>query len=138
MHIHGKEITARSHKQNWYKINTTYINLRVLRFSQHVTNDYGNTWEDNLLFGTVIRFTVLYYCYIITNAARKINMDIIRNVIKFRAGICICIKFTQRPLTTAGTMKERGKYVCSITAHTSVLAYVTSVFRLYFHTRPLV
>lgn len=70
-----------------------------------------NTWEDNLQFNSVVRFTVLYYCYIISNAAHKINMDIIRYVIKFRAGICICIKFTQRPLTTAGTMKESGKYV---------------------------
>jgi len=65
-------------------------------------------------------------------------MDIFRNVIKFRAGICICNKLTQRSLTIAVTTKESGKYVCSITAQTSALAYVTSVIRLYFHTRLLV
>jgi len=81
-------------------------------------------------FGRVVGFTVLYYCYITTNPAHKINMDIFRNVIKFRAGICSCNKLTQRPLTVAVTTKESEKYVRSITAHTSTLAYVTSVFRL--------
>jgi len=37
-HIHENEITARSHRPDWFIINITYINLRVLRLSQNVTN----------------------------------------------------------------------------------------------------
>ena len=46
-----------------------------------------------------VKFTVLYYCCITTNVAHKINMDIFRNVIKFRADKGICNKLAQMPLT---------------------------------------
>jgi len=88
-----------------------------------------------LQLGSVVRFTVLYYCYITTKAAHKINKDIFRNVVKFQASKGICNKLTQRPLTIAVTTKQSGKYVSSITTHTSTPAYVMSVFQLYFLTR---